>query len=47
VPDPFRRNLLYNLNEVAALEGLNMQAENFTRLQLIQNQLLRCWGEKP
>jgi PKHD-type hydroxylase len=47
IPDPFRRNLLYNLNEVAALEGLNMQAENFTRLQLIQNQLLRYWGEKP
>jgi PKHD-type hydroxylase len=47
VPDPFRRNLLYNLNEVAALEGLNMQPENFTRLQLIQNQLLRYWGEKP
>ena len=47
IPDPFRRNLLYNLNEVAALEGLNMQAENYTRLQLIQNQLLRYWGEKP
>jgi PKHD-type hydroxylase len=47
VPDPFKRNLLYSLNEVAALEGLNMQAENFTRLQLIQNQLLRYWGEKP
>jgi len=47
VPDPFRRNLLYNLNEVAALEGLNMSAENFMRLQLIQNQLLRYWGEKP
>jgi hypothetical protein len=24
-----------------------MQAENYTRLQLIQNQLLRYWGEKP
>lgn len=47
IPDPFRRNLLYNLNEVAALEGLTMQPENFTRLQLIQNQLLRHWGEKP
>jgi PKHD-type hydroxylase len=46
VADPFRRNLLFNLNEVAALEGLNMQPENFTRLQLIQNQLLRHWGEK-
>ena len=47
VPDPFRRNLLYDLNEVAALEGLKMTPENFTRLQLVQNQLLRHWGEKP
>ena len=47
VADPFRRNLLYNLNEVAALEGLKMAPENYTRMQLIQNQLLRHWGEKP
>lgn len=47
LPDPFKRNLLYNLNEVAALEGLKMEHENFTRLQLVQNQLLRYWGEKP
>jgi PKHD-type hydroxylase len=47
IPDPFRRNLLYNLNEVAALEGLKMQPDNFARLQLVQNQLLRHWGEKP
>ena len=47
VPDPFRRNLLYDLNEVAALEGLKMAPENFTRLQLVQAQLLRHWGEKP
>ena len=47
VPDPFRRNLLYDLNEVAALEGLRMAPENYTRLQLVQNQLLRYWGEKP
>jgi PKHD-type hydroxylase len=45
IQDPFRRNLLFNLNEVAALEGLNMQPENFTTLQLIQAQLLRYWGE--
>ena len=38
---------LYDLNEVAALEGLKMEAENYTRLQLVQNQLLRYWGEKP
>ncbi len=47
IQDPFRRNLLYDLNEVAALEGLNMSPTNYTRLQLVQNQLLRYWGEKP
>jgi PKHD-type hydroxylase len=47
IPDPFRRTLLFNLNEVAALEGLNMSQENFTRLQLVQAQLLRHWGERP
>jgi PKHD-type hydroxylase len=47
VQDPFRRNLLYNLNEVAALEGLTMKPENYTMLQLIQNQLLRYWGAVP
>jgi PKHD-type hydroxylase len=47
IQDPFRRNLLYNLNEVAALEGLTMKRENFTTLQLIQNQLLRYWGDVP
>jgi len=46
IRDPFRRNLLFNLNEVAALEGLNMKQENFMRLQLVQAQLLRYWGEK-
>ena len=47
IQDPFRRNLLYNLNEVAALEGLKMAPENFTTMQLIQNQLLRYWGDNP
>lgn len=47
IPDPFRRNLLFDLNEVAALEGLNMSHENFTRLQLVQAQLLRHWGDQP
>jgi PKHD-type hydroxylase len=47
IQDPFRRNLLYDLNEVAALEGLNMRPENYMRLQLVQNQLLRYWGDKP
>ena len=47
VPDPFKRNLLYELNEVAALEGLQMDPANYARLQLVQQQLLRIWGEKP
>ena len=47
VQDPFRRNLLFELNEVAALEGLKMDPENFNRLQLVQQNLLRYWGEKP
>ena len=46
VPDPFRRNLLYDLNEVAALEGNKMDPQNFSRLQLVQQNLLRYWGEK-
>jgi PKHD-type hydroxylase len=47
IQDPFRRNLLYNLNEVAALEGLKMSHDNYSRLQLVQAQLLRYWGDKP
>jgi PKHD-type hydroxylase len=47
VPDTFKRNLLFELNEVAALEGLKMSQENFSRLQVVQSNLLRIWGEKP
>ena len=47
IKDPFRRNLLFDLNEVAALEGLTMQPENFARIQLVQSNLLRYWGDKP
>lgn len=39
------RDLLYELNEVAALEGLNMSWENYTRLQRVQMCLLRNWAE--
>ena len=47
IQDPFRRNLLFELNEVAALEGLKMDAENYGRLQLIQQNLLRYWSDMP
>lgn len=45
VADPAKRELLYELNEVAALEGANMSAENFTRIQTVQQNLFRRWGE--
>jgi PKHD-type hydroxylase len=47
IADKVRRELLYELNEVAALEGLRMAPENYTRLQLVQANLLRRWGDKP
>ena len=47
VQDPFQRSMLFELNEVAALEGLKMAQENFSRLQLVQANLLRYWGDKP
>lgn len=45
IADPERREWLYELNEVAALEGLGMAPENFTRLQRVQANLLRQWGD--
>ncbi len=45
VRDVMKRNLLYELNEVAALEGLGMKHENYTRMQAIQYNLMRMWME--
>ena len=45
IPDPACRELLYHLDEVAALEGFNMSWENRTRLQYVRNNLRRMWGE--
>lgn len=47
IKDPWQRYMLYELNEVAALEGLKMEADNWARLQLVQQNLLRYWGDKP
>lgn len=44
IADPFKRYMLYELNEVAALEGLKMNSDNFQRLQLVQQNLLRMWS---
>ena len=43
--DPVRRELLYNLDEVASLEGLSMRPENRRRLDYVRNNLLRMWSD--
>ena len=43
VPDEFLRTQLYDLSEVAALEGLKMAWENRIRLDAVRNNLLRLW----
>lgn len=47
IQDPFRRSMLFELNEVAALEGLKMDQENFNRLQLVRENLTRYWADMP
>ena len=45
IPDSILRELLYNLDEVAAFEGLQMAPENRTRLDYVRNNLRRMWSE--
>lgn len=45
IGDAAKRDLLYELNEVAALEGHVMQSDNYTRLQAVQSNLLRRWSD--
>jgi PKHD-type hydroxylase len=47
IADQVRREILFELNEVAALEGLKMAPENYARLQLVQRNLLHRWGDMP
>jgi PKHD-type hydroxylase len=44
VPDETKRNILYELNEVGALEGLNMAWENRVRFEAARQNLLRRWS---
>ena len=44
IPDQQQRELLYQLNEVHALEGLKMGWENRTRLQYVSGSLHRMWA---
>ncbi|HEY2068188.1 MAG TPA: Fe2+-dependent dioxygenase [Rhizomicrobium sp.] len=45
IPDQMHRELLYQLNEVHALEGLTMKWENRTRLQFVAANLERMWSK--
>jgi len=47
VRDPFQRKVLLELTQVGAAEGSKMKPENHARLQLIQQNLLRYWADKP
>jgi PKHD-type hydroxylase len=44
LPDPLQRELVYTLNEVRALEGLEMDWSNRTRLEYVIANLLRMWS---
>lgn len=44
IADESRRTLLYELNEVTALEGLKMQWQNRVRLEAVSNNLMRQWA---
>lgn len=44
IADSFQRELLYELDEVAALEGLKMDPVNRNRLQFVRANLRRLWG---
>ncbi|MFC3070997.1 Fe2+-dependent dioxygenase [Phenylobacterium soli] len=44
IVDSTLRELLYDLDEVAALEGFNMSPENRTRLQHVRTNLRRMWS---
>src|ERR1700759_926984 len=44
IPDEFLRPQLYELNEVAAIEGLKMSWEGRVRLEAVRNNLRRLWA---
>jgi PKHD-type hydroxylase len=44
IADEVKRNLLYELNEVGAIEGLNMQWQSRVRFEAARQSLLRMWS---
>ncbi len=45
IADTEKRELLYELGEVAAIAGEKMDAETYTRLQRVQQNLMRRWAD--
>ena len=44
IPDQHQRTQVYELNEIAALEGLSMNWENRVRLDVVRQNLIRMWS---
>jgi PKHD-type hydroxylase len=44
IADQHKRTQVYELNEIAALEGLSMKWENRVRLDVVRQNLLRMWS---
>ena len=44
IPDEHQRTLVYELNEIAALEGLTMKWESRVRLEVVRQNLMRMWS---
>ncbi|MEY4376817.1 MAG: PKHD-type hydroxylase C-terminal domain, partial [Pseudomonadota bacterium] len=40
-----QRQQVYELNELAALEGLRMEHDNRVRLDVVRQNLLRMWAQ--
>jgi PKHD-type hydroxylase len=45
VADEHQRTQVYELNEIAALEGLTMKWENRVRLDVVRQNLMRMWSK--
>jgi PKHD-type hydroxylase len=45
IADGEQRELLFELNEIAAIAGEKMDIDTFTRFQRVQQNLLRKWGD--
>jgi PKHD-type hydroxylase len=44
IADPHQRLQVYELNEIAALEGTTMRWENRVRLDVVRQNLMRMWS---